>query len=359
MRLWVGGVEARVSDVNRQLRDQYWHLLCHRSELPNPGDFLRLPWLGEDVVVYNDQGELFVFDNVCPHRGARFVLDQTGNAPLVCRYHGWSYRGGRLRVAQRESFAECELEGVRLGKLECAWCGDFLFAAARPKQSLTDQLEGVIEALAGIGAAVAARVDLNCYVYECDWKVAIENALEPAHIAQVHTSTLATLRLSEGKNEFFSCASVWYAEVEDTRSNARLKAMSRFFAGPPHYQGYMSIFLYPFSMVSSTYGYSYSVQNFFPGDESFRTNFTSRLLSGALRPDVPPASLQSFFESTSAFNRKVFDEDHEICKRVSRGYWNAGRAMPLSRAEEKVAHFRRLYRGDLAHVAETTSGEVR
>ena len=337
-----------MSSIDRQLRDHYWHLLCHRSELPESGDFLRLTWLGEDVVVYNDQGDIIAFDNVCPHRGARFLLESCGNAPLVCRYHGWSYRGGKLRVAQRESFAECDLEGLQLGKLQYAWCGDFLFAALRPRRALVEQLAGVAETLASISTTIVGRTDLNSYVYECDWKVAVENALEPAHITQVHTSTLATLRLSDGSNEFFPWASIWRASIEDTRSNSRLKSMTRFFVAPPPYEGYMSIYIYPFSMVSATYGYSYSVQNFFPGDEPFRTHFTSRLLSSALRPGIPPESLQVFFESSGTFNRKVFEEDHEICKRVSRSYWTVDRPMPLSRVEAKVAHFRQLYRADLA-----------
>ena len=39
---------------NRRLRDDYWHLLCHRTELPQAGDFVKLQWLNEEVVLSND-----------------------------------------------------------------------------------------------------------------------------------------------------------------------------------------------------------------------------------------------------------------------------------------------------------------
>ena len=311
-----------------------------------PGDFLKLTWLGEEVVAYNDGGNVIVFDNVCPHRGARFLTEESGNAPLTCRYHGWSYRAGRLRIPGRESYCESQIEAVRLGTIRSEWHGDFLFAAVSPEFSLREQLAGVGDVLVEISRSIATRIDLNSYVYRCDWKVAVENALEPCHIDLVHAETLSKLRLADGRDELFDYASVWHSGLKDTRSNARLSAMRRFFDLSYQYDGYVSIFLYPFSMISSTYGYSYSIQHFLPGNEPFATNFSSRLLASRLKSTVPPSLVESYFDSSAAFNRKVFEEDHEICRRVSRQFWNKDRHMPLSRAELKVAQFRRLYAAD-------------
>lgn len=335
-----------MNDVNRRIRDRYWHLLCHRSEVSEPGDFLKLMWLGEEVVAYNDAGNVIVFDNVCPHRGTRFLTEEAGKAPLTCRYHGWSYRGGRLRIPKRESYAECEIENVRLGTIRSEWHGDFLFASILPEISLSEQLAGVGDVLADISRSIAKRMDLNSYLYHCDWKVAVENALEPCHIDLVHAETLSKLRLGEGRDELFDYVSVWHSSLKDTRSNARLSAMRRFFDVSHQYDGYVSIFMYPFSMISSTYGYSYSLQSFLPGDEPFVTYFSSRLLASRLQSGVPPSLVESYFESTAAFNRRVFEEDHQICQRVSRQFWNGNRRMPLSQAEVKVAQFRRLYEAD-------------
>ena len=38
------------------LWEEYWHLVCHRSELSADGDFLKLQVLDFEVVVFNDAG---------------------------------------------------------------------------------------------------------------------------------------------------------------------------------------------------------------------------------------------------------------------------------------------------------------
>jgi len=325
-----------------QLRDRYWHLIAHRSEIAASGDFARLSWLGEDVVAYNDAGNVMVFDNICPHRGARFLLESLGNAPLVCRYHGWSYRNGKLRIAKKEDFAPCDTEQLDIGRLAVSWCGDFLFASVRPALELAAQLAGVFTLLADLSHEISSRFDFNAYLYECDWRTAVENALEPYHIDAIHAGTLSSLRLDAGQNEFFDLSSIWRAHILDERTDRRLKGMRRLFDLKSPFEGYQSIYLFPFSMVSSTHGFSHSLQNFFPGEVPRTTNFVSRLLVSAQRPGLPQDTLASFFESTAAFNRKVFDEDHEICKRVHPRIWEMQRRMPLARSEEKVAHFRSL-----------------
>ena len=57
-----------------RLKEHYWHLVCHRSALAKPGNFVRMEWFDDEVVAFNDQGEIIVFDNVCPHAAARASL---------------------------------------------------------------------------------------------------------------------------------------------------------------------------------------------------------------------------------------------------------------------------------------------
>ncbi len=330
--------------TDRELRDHFWHPICHRSEVPGPGDFVRLTWLDEEVVAWNDGGNVIVFDNVCPHRGARYLSASCGNSPLTCRYHGWSYRGGKLWIPRKETFDPDEIARVRLNTLQSAWCGDFLFGAIAPKMPLNVQLEGVTDLLESMSRSITKRVDMDTYAYECDWRVAMENALEPYHIDLVHDDTLKSLKLDAGSNDLFAFTSVWYAKIQDERTVKRLKAMRRFFNLTYQFEGYASVYFFPFSMISSTFGYSYSMQNFFPGCRSNETSFTSRLLTSA--PGSPEAVevLEPFFAATAEFNRRVFREDHEICKRVKPGHWDLARLMPLAQSEAKVAHFRHLYR---------------
>ena len=139
-----------------QLRDTFWHLLCHRSELPQPGDFLKLDWLDQEVVVFNDNGELVVFDNLCPHRGTRFFTDTTGNGAITCPYHGWSYRAGSLHIPCREQYATDELRNTRLNTLQTDWCADFLFASIRPALLLDAQLGDTFNLLGALSFNICA-----------------------------------------------------------------------------------------------------------------------------------------------------------------------------------------------------------
>ena len=74
-------------------------VVCHESEIAEPGEWRSLDYLGESVfVIRGDDGQVRAFSNVCRHRGSRLV-DGTGGCAkvLTCPYHAWSYaRDGRL-----------------------------------------------------------------------------------------------------------------------------------------------------------------------------------------------------------------------------------------------------------------------
>ena len=59
-----------------------WQLLCHMSDLPNPGDFHTLEFLGESIVaVRGTDGEVRSFHNVCRHRASRLLDGPKGTCP--------------------------------------------------------------------------------------------------------------------------------------------------------------------------------------------------------------------------------------------------------------------------------------
>lgn len=332
-------------DFDRALIDSYWHLGCHRRELPADGDYLRFDSAAGEIVLFNDAGELVAFDNRCPHRGARIYTGGDGNQPASCAYHGWTYRQGKLIVPGRERFDACQLARADLRRYRIDWCGDFLFFANRPLTDLSTQLGGFAELLENISFNIGGRLDLNRYDYECYWPLAIENALEPYHIDAVHPETLATLQLEAGDNRFDGVNSAWYAPLGASRLNAQLAKLRRFFTLDYQYDGYLSVYLFPFTMISSTYGYSYSLQHFLPvAGAAERTHFTSRLYAAHAADDRAARLLTSFFDSTIRVNRQVFDEDHAICKRMPRDSWSMEPLRFASAEEAKIDHFRRSCR---------------
>jgi phenylpropionate dioxygenase-like ring-hydroxylating dioxygenase large terminal subunit len=344
-----------VTDLDSSLVREYWHLLCHRRELPAKGDYLRFETAVGDIVVFNDGRDLVAFDNRCPHRGARLYDCASGNQAATCRYHGWTHDAGTMIIPGREKFADCDLSEARLRQYAVEWCGDFLFVGIAPRWALYDQLGDTAGIIENISFNIDGQADVSHYSYECYWPLAVENALEPYHISLVHPQTLAMLQLEDGENVFMGVNSIWRAPVGNMRIKRQLQGLKRLFAIDFAYDGYFSLYLFPFTMLSSTFGYSYSLQHFFPAAEgSHRTHFSSRLLTAPAADERAAAMIAPLIESTAQVNRRVFAEDHEICKRMPAESWGVQPLRFASADEAKISHFRASCRAHLAttsHVA--------
>ena len=297
----------------------YWHLVAHRSEVAEPGDFVRLSWAPGDLVLYNDDGEVIAFDNVCPHRGGRFFIEDRGNARAICPYHGWSIRAGEVRVTRREEFTACDLAKAVLTRFRTAWRGDFLFVGIEPAMTLDEQLGQFGGKLADISREMTAPRDLYKIDFQANWRVGVENALEAYHVNIIHRDTLAPMALSDGEDTYAGLNSAFHARIGNQRMARGLKGLRRFLDLRADFEGYCTYYVFPFAMLSSPFGYSYALQSFMPGDSPDRSWFYSRLYSSRAAEGAE-SFLDSLMVAMIKANRQIFDEDHEICRRVSPRY---------------------------------------
>src|SRR5438270_4631661 len=167
-------------------------LVCHQSEIAQPGEWRSLEYLGESVIVIRgDDGQARAFANVCRHRGSRLVDGHAGCAKvLTCPYHAWSYaRDGRLvGVPHREEYPglQTELLGLKPVALE-SWHG-FLFVTLEPgAPSVAEMMapyEGEVapyrfEQLRVIGRVTVRPRPLN-------WKTIADNYSDHLHIPIGH-----------------------------------------------------------------------------------------------------------------------------------------------------------------------------
>jgi len=111
-------------------------IVCHESEIANPGEWRTLEYLGESVIVIRgDDGEIRAFSNVCRHRGSR-VVDGAGGCDkvLTCPYHAWSYgRDGKLvGVPHRNEYPGLRTEELGLVQLGLENWRGFLFVTVEP-----------------------------------------------------------------------------------------------------------------------------------------------------------------------------------------------------------------------------------
>lgn len=320
------------------LVNNFWHFGAHISELSKPGDYVRYAFFDEDVVLYNDGQKIIAFDNICPHRGARFYSEHYGNSMAVCKYHGLTIVRGQIHFPSNESSSECTYD---IKRYQVDFCGSLVFFAIDPKMSLLDQFgEGIFDLIEAISFDCHKLVDVNSYEYECNALIAVENALEPDHVPFVHADTLYPLNLINVRNEFYGYNSIVKFDIGNQRINKGLDRILKFFdTGSQRFDGYMSIHMFPFGFISSTCGNSYSIQNFFPISEN-KSSFTSKIYFSNLRQGVNADVVSHFVNSTILVNKKVFDEDHDICKTIKFSSWLKLFNEPLTVSEIKIKKFR-------------------
>jgi phenylpropionate dioxygenase-like ring-hydroxylating dioxygenase large terminal subunit len=174
-------------------------VVCHVSELPRPGDWRSLDYLGESVIVIRgDNGECRAFANVCRHRGSRLVDGDAGCAKvLTCPYHAWSYaRDGRLvGVPHRNEYPGLETETLGLIAVALEEWRGFLFVTLEQGQSLgAATVPSVAEMMAPYEDEVApyrfedlraiGRVTLR--PRSLNWKTIADNYSDGLHIPVGH-----------------------------------------------------------------------------------------------------------------------------------------------------------------------------
>lgn len=93
--------EVYAQEQKKIYRGNTWNYLCLESEIAQPGDY-KTTFVGDApmVVVKDDDGEVYAFENRCSHRGALICLEKSGKGAkdFQCVYHAWSYdRQGNLK----------------------------------------------------------------------------------------------------------------------------------------------------------------------------------------------------------------------------------------------------------------------
>ncbi len=109
-----------------------WQVVCHVSDVPRPGDFHSLDFLGESlVVVRGDDGKVRGFHNVCRHRAARLLDGSKGHCGrrITCPYHAWTYAldGHLIGIPDRQAFPGLDTGGHGLVPVDLEIFVGFIF----------------------------------------------------------------------------------------------------------------------------------------------------------------------------------------------------------------------------------------
>jgi phenylpropionate dioxygenase-like ring-hydroxylating dioxygenase large terminal subunit len=169
-----------------------WQIVCHLADIPNPGDWHALEYLGESILaVRGDDGVVRAFTNVCRHRGSRLVDGAAGcTKKLVCPYHAWVYElDGRLTgVPLKSSYPHFHLKDHGLAKVDLEIWRGFVFVR------LEAGLPSVAEMMAPWEAEVAPyRFEamqplgpVRTRPRQVNWKNLTDNYSDNLHILPAH-----------------------------------------------------------------------------------------------------------------------------------------------------------------------------
>lgn len=188
--------EAQLELEYRKVFARHWTFVGFAHDAQEPGDAYPTQVAGQPILVARGHdGVLRAFHNVCRHRGHVLLRDACrGARAIVCPYHGWTYAmDGRLRRAPHfggyarvpEDFTP---ERFGLKELRCEVWHDWVFVNPDANASALDAYVGALRPyIDGVDlsrAQVVSKLDFG--VVRANWKLLIENFVEPYHVPVVH-----------------------------------------------------------------------------------------------------------------------------------------------------------------------------
>lgn len=189
-----------------------WVFLAHESEIPSGGDY-KTAYIGRQPVIVNraaDTGTINAMFNRCRHRGSAVCQREFGNANYFrCAYHGWTYNSsGELTGVPFDDgygpdFDKESMGLVHVPRVE-SYRG-FVFASLDPGVlPLTEYLGHARKYLDFIADVEPGGPELvsNAHklVYRGNWKLQVENTIDPYHFSFTHKSWLDILKDRTGKS---------------------------------------------------------------------------------------------------------------------------------------------------------------
>lgn len=197
--------ELYVSNAMMQLEGEYlfrhnWVFVGFAHQLTGPGDVRPIQVGGLPLFLLRDQnGAIVAFHNLCRHRNLK-LIDRAGNCGKLirCPYHSWSYDlCGALRNAPyfggpvQSPPGDFKFEDNGLAAVDCEVWHDWIFVNLSPRPASFEAFLAPIRRQLGANDVTeyvpVATLDMG--EVACNWKLLMENFIEPYHVQFVHQHT--------------------------------------------------------------------------------------------------------------------------------------------------------------------------
>jgi phenylpropionate dioxygenase-like ring-hydroxylating dioxygenase large terminal subunit len=290
--------------------------------LENKGDYRTYNNFYIPITVRN-VGKIKVFKNICLHRSALIDIAESGNSPFSCKYHGWAYsESGELsRTPLDPSVDRCNK------KLETL------------PSKIIDQTIFLNSSEEFVAAFLAMQlqqpvIKSHCFfrgslVHACNWKLIVENVLEPYHISFVHQDSFVAMGLSS-TSEY---------EWGETGLGTYNRVTSR--ATPSKYYTHLDVS--PNFFISDTNGYVTFLSYFIPVSVD-QTVLHYELWESPELSRRPEYLKKKMREESISFTKKVLLEDKELVEAAQIGLRHATEGYSLSKVvEPRIFRFHENY----------------
>jgi len=177
-----------------------WSFVGFAHQLAKVGDVQPLTVAGKPVfLVRSEADKIRAFHNVCRHRNLK-LIDQAGHCDslITCPYHRWSYDfGGQLRLAPYFGGGKTglpdgfDLANHGLYEIQCHTFHDWIFVNLDGQAESFDVfVEPLKRQLVGFEPEeFEAVATLEFGEVSTNWKLLMENFIEPYHVQYVHKTT--------------------------------------------------------------------------------------------------------------------------------------------------------------------------
>lgn len=314
--------------------DRIWHgdwvFVSTEDAISNPGDQLPVVIGNQPVLLLRNQsGDLTALSNLCAHRGTLLVEEPTNGKRIQCPYHAWTYDdAGKLIACPFETPGSIDRDShcLPVYRVE-SWHG-LVFVSLNPDvESLKQRFSAVKPFVEeqGLGVLHQGSAQEVNEDWECNWKIAITNAMESYHLFKVHPTTLEPITPS--RSAYYIAGSARATATGGTvkgGSNYLLISLPPTFVGVFTDESFFWVAVHPIDphrctlRAGGTYGSDQNAGAF----RQLTTYFTDTIGSSALTA--------------------VLSEDKAICERIQRGIggdFRPGQLLPIERVVMDFGHY--------------------
>ena len=307
-----------------------WVFVATEDKLQSPGDQLPIDVGGQPVLLLRDQrGELRALSNLCAHRGTLLVDKPTNDKRIQCPYHAWTYDdSGQLLIVpfQKEDVIDKSKHCLPSYRVE-SWHGLIFVSLNSEVEAMSSRLKTIEPYVAACGIdELRHRTDLESKEeWQCNWKIAIMNAMESYHLFKVHPDSLEPY--TPTKSSYYVAGS---ARSSVTGGTYMKSNDYRLFTIPP---GFVGVLTEGSLVWLATYPTGLHSCQIHTGGAFAKTQHRSTLrdIGEWLTDTIEATAIPDFLP-----------EDKEICERVQRGMigdFEPGQLLTVERVVRDFNHY--------------------